>query len=307
MATASLAESAQLTGTVLAPLVARGLLARRPRVVALEARFDADRRAVRLLQRLRARHGDEALLVPIPGRTLALPLAGEDAGRVLTESPGPFALATREKRAALAHFQPHGVLASRGPVRAERRRFNEAVLVPEDTVPPDADRVAAVVEAELSPVANAPVLTSADLVPAWWRVVRRVVLGDGARDDEETTDLLLRLRRDANWAYLHPTRRTERDRFVRRLTAYVERAEPGSLAARVASIPASADVDPVQQLPQWLFAFDAGALATLRALALVATHPEPVAHEAWGARASVLESLRLWPTTPAILREVTTL
>src|SRR5881392_3554522 len=68
MATASLAESAQLTGTVLAPLVARGLLARRPRVVALEARFDADRRAVRLLQRLRARHGDEALLVPIPRR-----------------------------------------------------------------------------------------------------------------------------------------------------------------------------------------------------------------------------------------------
>src|SRR3954468_6610785 len=115
MAIASLAESAQLTGTVLAPLVARGLLARRPRVVALEARFDAARRAVRVLQRLRARHGDEALLVPIPGRTLALPLAGEDAGRVLTESPGPFALATREKRAGLAPLPPPRAPPSRGP------------------------------------------------------------------------------------------------------------------------------------------------------------------------------------------------
>jgi cytochrome P450 len=246
------------------------------------------------------------LLIPLPGRTLALPLAGEDARRVLTESPGPFALATREKRAALAHFQPHGVLASDGARRAERRRFNEAVLVPEDDRPPDGDRYAAVVEAELAPLADAPVLTAADIVPMWWRIVRRVVLGDAGRDDEETTDLLLRLRRAANWAYLHPKRPAERDLFLGRLAAYVERAEPGSLAARVAAMPAGADVDAVQQLPQWLFAFDAGALATIRALALAATHPDAGLDEPWGARASVLESLRLWPTTPAILREVTT-
>ena len=35
-----------------------------------------------------------------------------------------------EKRAALGHFQPHGVLISDAQDRRPRRRFNEAVLEP---------------------------------------------------------------------------------------------------------------------------------------------------------------------------------
>ena len=48
---------------------------------------------------------------------------------MLRETPEPFAAASREKQAALSHFQPDGVLATRPPaLRAERRRYNEAVL-----------------------------------------------------------------------------------------------------------------------------------------------------------------------------------
>jgi len=37
---------------------------------------------------------------------------------------------------------------------------------------------------------------------AWDRIVRSVVFGGGARDDRELTDMLTRLRADANWAFL---------------------------------------------------------------------------------------------------------
>src|SRR4051794_27545046 len=72
---------------VLAPLVARGMLLRRPGVVAVAERLDADRRAVRLMQRLRERYGAGPLQLRVPGRSIALVLSPDDVRRVLTESP----------------------------------------------------------------------------------------------------------------------------------------------------------------------------------------------------------------------------
>lgn len=74
-----------------------------------------------------------------------------------------------------------------------------------------------------------------------------------------------------------------------------------------------------QQVPQWLFAFDLAGIASLRTLALLASHTDQAAHvrdELAGRdltrpqdlpylRACVLESLRLWPTTPGVLRDTT--
>ena len=70
-------------------------------------------------------------------------------------------------------------------------------------------------------------------------------------------------------------------------------------------------------MPQWLFAFDAAGTALFRTLALLADHPRRRARaraesDAPGTaelrpylRACVLESIRLWPTTPVILRDTT--
>lgn len=97
----------------------------------------------------------------------------------------------------------------------------------------------------------------------------------------------------------------------------MEDPQIGTLAAAVAEVPTSGAVDPVGPLPQWLFAFDAAGMAQLRALAVLATHPGAMARAIEDAaepdrlrprpflRACVLESVRLWPTTPAILREST--
>ena len=61
-----------------------------------------------------------------------------------------------------------------------------------------ADRIVATVRDEADQLAaqaqGSGQLVWDDVIVAWWRVVRRVVLGDEARDDHETTDLLSRLR-----------------------------------------------------------------------------------------------------------------
>lgn len=320
---ASVAQTAAVAGTVVFPLLARGVIVRRPRAVALTEAADADRRAVRLLQHLRRVHGPGPLRLRIPGRAAVLLLDPQHVHRVLAETPEPFSPATREKRAALGHFQPHGVLISTGADRADRRRFNEDVLDTDHDVHRDATAMTAVVEQEVADlvarVTEDGALTWDAYAEVWWRLVRRVVLGSGARDDDVLTDQLRKLREAANWAFLRPRRRRLRREFLTRLGRHLDRAEPGSLAASVARAGTTERTDPVQQVPQWLFAFDAAAWASYRALALLATHPEQLRRaqrEVAGRdlsvpqdlpflRACVLESVRLWPTTPAVLRETT--
>jgi cytochrome P450 len=116
---------------------------------------------------------------------------------------------------------------------------------------------------------------------------------------------------------LRPQRRGLREQLLARIRSYLVRAEPNSLAGMMAHIPADSRMAPEQQVTQWLFAFDPSGMATFRSLALLASHPEqagvareeiksrsgPKPHVMPYLRATVLESLRLWPTSPLILRE----
>ncbi|KID28752.1 Cytochrome P450 [Prauserella sp. Am3] len=128
-----------------------------------------------------------------------------------------------------------------------------------------------------------------------------------------------------------PKLRQRRRRFLDLVRRQVALDRPGSLASALVSTArsgatagAQADSEPeaafeaaAGQVPHWLFAFDAAGMATFRTLALLATHPEARrrARDEAGRghagqvrqlpflRACILESLRLWPTTPALLRE----
>ncbi|SEG41285.1 Cytochrome P450 [Thermomonospora echinospora] len=320
---ASVADTLRIGATVLVPTVARGVLARRPRIVRLAEAIDADRRAGDLLQRMRSRYGPGPLLLRLPGRRLALVLSPGDVERVLTGSPEPFSPANLEKRSALSQFQPHGVLISDAAKRPDRRRFNEAVLDTSAPVHRYGEAITAKVreEAELlrEEIGRTGELDWDTFRVAWWRVIRRVVLGDAARDDSEISDLLTRLRMSANWAYAMPRRRILRHRFQHRLRHYLDLAEPGSLAELVARAPSTSGTEPADQVPQWLFAFEPAGMAAYRALALLATHPDQARkarEEVDGRdleqpqdlpylRACVQESVRLWPTTLALLRETT--
>lgn len=150
-------------------------------------------------------------------------------------------------------------------------------------------------------------------------MVRRVVFGDAARDDYELTALINRLRADANWAFFKPKRRRLREQFSNHMRPYLERADSRSLAGMMAHSHTTEATSPAQEVPQWLFAFDPAGMTTFRALALLATHPEQAERaraelreraeqeqpELPYLRACVLESLRLWPTTPMVLRQTT--
>jgi cytochrome P450 len=143
----------------------------------------------------------------------------------------------------------------------------------------------------------------------WFRIVRRCLFGEAAAEDKDLTAMLISLRGDANWAFLHPKRKTLRARFLSRVASYLHKPEPDTLAL-LASRAASARARPEDQIGQWLFAFDAAGIVTFRALAILVSR-EILAKRARRddrpdhpfIRACLLESIRLWPTTPAILRQ----
>lgn len=321
LATLSTWDTLALVADVIAPTIAKGIFIRRPIIVGWAERLGFETRAVRRLQALRAKYGSGPLLLSKPGRQHALVMAPEHVRRVLDETPVPFSPATWEKRSALGHFEPLVSLVSTGGERRERRAFNEAVLQLDKPVHSLAHPFLAVVDEEARRlVAGAGGrLRWHEFSLAWQRAVRRIVLGEGAADDRELTAMLAKLRSRANWAFAHPLRPALQRRFHARLDAHIRRGEERSLAGIMASLPPGRNAAPTDQVAHYLFAFDPAGMAIFRALALLATHPaaarrarEEIANSTGAAvaerpflRATVLESLRLWPTTPLILRETT--
>lgn len=319
---ASAADTARIALRVLLPTLSAGVIVRRPRAMALVERLQLDRSAIRLMASLRSRYGNGPLRLPIPGRKLAMVLDPTHVREILHDQPQRFTPANREKRAALSHFQPRGVLISRGRERERRRRFHEDVLEIDQPVHDLGPRIAEAAREEgrliADQAASAGHLDWDAFAAGWWRAVRRVVLGDGARDDGQLISLLNQLRADANWAFLRPRRQSRHREFQRRLHEHLRRAEHGSLAAAIADRDAP-EVDPDEQVPHWLFAFDAAGMVAFRTLALLATHPnheravtDELATASGDApalpylRSCLLDTVRLWPTTPALLRDSTT-
>lgn len=300
----------------------KGILIRRRSMVRVSAGLDLDNAAVARMQALREAYGDGPVLIRNPIRPQALLLASSDVQRVLNQTPDPFSPASSEKRAALAHFEPHVSLISAGPERAERRAFNDQVL---DSARPmhrlaDGFRACAEqeVEALLHDIGPAPELTWANFIEAWSRMARRIILGDGARDDRALTDLLARLRGRANWAFMVPKRRGALEALQARLSTHLARGEPGSLAGLIATMRPGAAAAIADQVTHWLFAMEPAGITAMRALTLLAAHPAE-AEKAQAEvsvidnpgsdlpylRACILETLRLYPTTPVILRQTT--
>jgi cytochrome P450 len=318
---ASVLDTMAVLRDVVLPTFGKGIFLRRPSVVSLAARLDLDAKAIRRLQKLRDKYGSGPLVLGIPARWHAVVLDPADARAVLDATPDPFSPATVEKEAALAHFEPAVSLISRGVERQERRRFNEAVLETGAPIHSMIPRFLEIIrnEADLLVPPRGRELGWGQFSEVFQSVVRRIVLGDGARDDRAVTDTLAELRRAANWAFLRARKTKVLAAFQQHLRTHLARAEQGSLAAAAARTRQTADTNAVDQVTHWLFAFEAAAIATWRALALLAAHPERLAQAEEGSeqpaaqpdarlapfRAAFMESLRLWPTTPAILRETT--
>src|SRR3954452_12802657 len=168
--------------------IAAGVLARRRPVVRLLEGMQADARAVKRMQQLRREFGSGPVEVVLPGRRMVIILDPVDVRRVLDGAPTPFHPASLEKRKALQWFQPHGVLISEGPIRQQRRAFNDVALESGWELHSLASSFVDVIAEEGSEgVAEATSrghLDCAQFMTAWWRLVRRIALGDRSRDDE---------------------------------------------------------------------------------------------------------------------------
>ena len=314
-------ESAQILAVVVAPTVAMGTVKRRPWAMRVGQALHIDRIAIRWLQRIRRYRRCDALLVRLPGRTLVVVLHHRAVSSILDET-SIFTPDTHEKHAALVKFQPHGALITRGPIRSRLRDFNEAALQIDEPIHELAGPVSRLVYDETQALMSRTLRTKrcdwTTFEEGWWKTVRSVVFGPHAKRDTDAMDTLDRLRRSANWSYLTPRKWGRRDELGRRLQDHMAAAEKGSLAA-YAQEGDPGNPDAWHQVAHWLFAFDAAGMATYRTLALLASHPrqrelavsQASARPLWEPqtlpylRASVEESLRLWPTTPFLLRDTT--
>jgi cytochrome P450 len=317
---ASLAESLQFNQTVVVPNAVQGLFRRRPGPVGVATRLDVDGRGVRLIAGLRRRHGPGPMWIRVMADRVLLVLEVQDIHKVLDGAPHPFAADPQAKRRGMSAFQPDALTLSRGELWANRRRFNEAVLDTRRRVHRQGDRFVAVAREEVSALLDER-LDYDRLHRVFRRIVRRVVLGDEARDDEELSDLLAQLMSAGN--SLPKQRPPQFEPFMRRLRSYVAAGARGSLVGRVARAPHDQDTRVEGQVPHWLFAMqDTLSANVLRALAAIVSHPKqrdtveaeleaarngvPEASTVAGMRylaACLQEAMRLWPTTPLLSRE----
>lgn len=317
LVTATWIDTLAVLGQVAAPTFAKGPIIRRPRAVALVDWLNLDAKSVERLQTLREKYGTGPVLLPIPGRPEAVILDGDQARRILEAAPEPFSPDSSEKNAALGHFEEKASLVSSPDERKVRRAFNARVLEEDCPVHSLAANMMRVVDEEIGTLVETcgEELAWGSFFAAWNRIVRRTVLGDGAADDAALTEQLEELRSAANWAFLHPRKEAVSDSFHDAVKIHLSRADKGSLAESIA-LQNDDDTASSHQVAHYMFAFDPGGMTTFRTLGLLAAHPDKMARAAQEAsgcdardlsflRACIVETLRLYPTTPAILRETT--
>jgi cytochrome P450 len=326
---ASLLENARLNALVVVPNAVQGIFRRRAPAVRAATAADVDRWAVGLLNGMRRSHEGGPVWVRVITDRALLVLSSDDVRRVLEGSPEPFASDPETKRKGMAQFQPDALTISRGALWVNRRRFTEAVLDTGEKRHRLAERFAGTADAEA-----VALLADVDATPdgelrweawhrSWRRLTRRVIFGDGARDDEGLSERLEELMARANSLPSDPAEGLAG--FMAAIERYVGEGEEGSLVSLIAEAPADRETKVAGQLPHWFFALqDTLAINSLRALALIASHPRQrtkVAEELAATagdgppltaaqvdeldylEACLEEAMRLWPTTTMLSRE----
>jgi hypothetical protein len=298
---ASIIEGVRFTAQVAVPNVLQGLFRRRRTAVELATRTGTDSLAHGFMAGLKRSYGNGPLWIRVV-KDEALLLFGEDAIRkVLERSPDPFAADPEPKKSGMSHFQPEALTISRNPEWADRRGFTDHVLGTGMHQLGDSVSSICVEEAErLSGTTGWDAFNAAVR-----RATRRIILGDGAADDDELTDMLGELMDKSNPPGGGSGELYER--YTAKLDAHVAAATPGSLAGLFADAPELPH--PAGQVTHWLFALgDTLAINAFRALALLAAFDE-ICERAIDdpalMRACLQEAMRLWPTTPMLSRELT--
>ncbi|NGN67508.1 cytochrome P450 [Streptomyces sp. A7024] len=316
------AENARLLALFYGPVLLNGVFKPRPRMRDAGLHLDQARRSMELLYDLRERYAGAPLRVRALGGPSVLVLDPGDVTEVLGGPVDVWAVGTGDKVRGFGGIQPDALVVTNGPLRHDRRAFNEYVLAARERFHPYAERFAAVAAEEadrLLATGGSTVLDYDATIAAMNRIGRRVVLGDRAADDEELSRLLGVVTGEANWVGLRKWKAQEITQALAqlnsRLRGHLAAAEPRSVAALFAEAPQTSDTKPDAQVVHWLMAMQVVRGAATMGLALLATHDEQrerVRAEAAAdprgmpyTRACVQEAARLWPPVAALMRETT--
>ncbi|MFI0862677.1 cytochrome P450 [Streptomyces smyrnaeus] len=307
-------ESVRFAVTHSLPAFVRGVPAPRPAIGALLGAVGQPRWSAATLRALRDRyHGAPVLLGGASGDTLVL-LDPADVEEFFARPVRELALDAVDKTRMLAVLEPTGVICSHGDLREERRSLNDKVLAHHEDTHPSHGTFRTVIAEECTRLTAGPTLTFARLRRTVQRIARRIVLGDQAAGDEELHGWLLTLRREGNWGAVRrgPTPADQRlyAAATDRLHVYAPHAPDTTLLGRARDTACGADVDAVGQAHHWLLALDTIAPIAARTLLLLAAHPaeqaalhdQPGDFDSTRLQACVLESLRLYPIVPDLLR-----
>lgn len=312
LARASLLENLRFNALVIVPNAVQGIFRRRRAAVAAATRAGVDGHAVGLLRGMARSYDRGPVWIRIVKDPALLVLDPDDIERVLDGSPDPYASDPPAKRDGMVAFQPDAVTISRGEPWADRRRFNEAVLSTKGRTRA-LKRWSEICREEVARMTSGPVAVAGGRLD--WdgfheliqRIARRLILGDGATEDERLTELLGKLMSEANGMPGKPSEGLSE--LEAAIAEHVQRADPNSLVAGFTKAPSDAQTAPVGQVPHWLFALgDTLAINAFRTLAVLAAD-DHVAERARESRdylgACLQEAMRLWPTTTILSRETT--
>ena len=235
---ASVIEGVRFTAQVALPNLIQGLFRRRKQASAIASRTGADGLAVGFLAGVKRSYGEGPVWIRVAKDETLLLLGRTPIRRALEGSPEPFAADPEPKKSAMSHFQPHALTISRDGDWEDRRKFTEAVL--DAGMSSLADRFAAVCVEESARLEE-------ELDWDTWnravrRVTRRIILGDGAADDDSISEMLGELMDKSN----PPGGGDEElyERYVAALERYVDEAEPGSLVSLFERAPATERTEP---------------------------------------------------------------
>jgi cytochrome P450 len=313
---ASALEGIRFTAQIGAPNIIQGLFSKRELPVKIASRLGTDHLGFELVDGLVKKYGPGPFYVRVAKDESLLVTHPDDLKFVLGGSPDPFASDPEPKVKGMAAFQPDALTISRGDLWAQRRQFADAVLEPDRPVHRLAESWTGICADAARELAGTPIQW-ADIDRAFLRVIRRVILGNSAGDDTRITDLLGELMAQGNKMPGEPG--PQYPEFIAAIQRYIDKAEPGSLAAQVTAAPTPPG-GAAGQMVHWMFALKANLAANvLRALAALATHPEQqrearleVSRADLTTAAGVasldylggclLEAMRLWPTVGLLVK-----
>lgn len=299
------------------PNILQGAFLRRPGWVRIVSALRRGPLSAGLGPRWKAKYAREGVCARFLVKPSMLLFDQEAIQHVLKNSPlvyGPPAA----KQRGMSHFQPGAVTISEGHEWEERRRFNEAVLYPGEAHPL-AGAIHAVVREESRLLFATSELRWDDFAGLFERITLRTVFGRAGESERNIAAALKKLMRRANLPFL-----PRRERLLRTYRSQVEEAmqaaEPNSLAALARRLP-HAGIPVAAQMTHWLFAMNdtLGENAVRAAAVIHALEPTRLRalEEVKGKNlddpaivtslrfvaACLEEAMRLWPSTPFLLRE----